>query len=280
MLESMLFLLRKYRVSLVWFLLFMIPIMSIDTALKKPRDHRLLDQLLIGLTYPVQSGLTWLLEKCHLGFHRYIFLVHTEQENKELIGENLRLQNVIAGLRETEQENVRLQRLLNFQNEQKLPLLIARVIAQDVSTEFRSIRVNRGSAAGVKRDMAVLTEQGIVGRVFRTTPFSADIVTLVDVMSSVDAIVQRSRAHGIVGGYSEDTCQLKFALRTDDIQTGDVLISSGLSEVFPKGLMVGFVSRVQRKPYGITQEVEVKPSVDFSKLEEVGIVLAPRPTKD
>ncbi|MBI2711381.1 MAG: rod shape-determining protein MreC, partial [Bdellovibrio sp.] len=106
----------------------------------------------------------------------------------------------------------------------------------------------------------------------RTTQNTSDVVTILDLLSAVDAIVERSRARGIVEGLTDDVCQLRYALRTDDIQPGDVLISSGLGGIFPKGVTVGTVSKVNRKPYGITQEVEVRPSVDFSKLEEVLVV--------
>ncbi len=264
--------LKQYQFYITLFLFILIPVIAVDTSTRAPRDYRFYDRVIVGLTSPVQATITWVLEKIASGFENYIYLWHTHQDNMSLLEENRKLLNSIAGLREIQQENIRLKKLLHFEETLNLQTIVARVIAKDVSTEFRSIRINRGELAGIRKNMAVVTEEGIVGRVLRTTPNTSDIVTVLDLYSAVDAIVERSRARGVVEGLTDDTCQLKYALRTDDIQPGDTLISSGLGGIFPKGVAVGTVSKVNRKAYGITQEVEVKPSVDFSKLEEILVV--------
>ncbi|MEK6580535.1 MAG: rod shape-determining protein MreC, partial [Bdellovibrionota bacterium] len=114
--------------------------------------------------------------------------------------------------------------------------------------------------------------EGTVGRILRTTRNSADIVTVLDMLSAVDAIVERSRARGIVEGLTDEICVLRYTLRTDDVQLGDILITSGLGGIFPKGIPIGVVSKVNRKAFGITQEIEIHPNVDFTKLEEVLVV--------
>ncbi len=264
--------LKQYRFYIILFLFVLIPVIAIDTSTRSPRDYRFYDRVIVGLTSPIQATISWSLELLASGFENYIYLWHTRQDNLALLEENRKLLNSIANLKETEQENIRLKKLFHFEEKFNIQSVIARVIAKDVSTEFRSIRINRGENSGIKRNMAVVTDEGIVGRVLRTTPTTADVVTILDLLSAVDAIVERSRARGIVEGLTDDTCQLKYALRTDDIQPGDVLISSGLGGIFPKGVMVGTVSKVNRKQFGISQEVEVHPSVDFSKLEEVLVV--------
>jgi rod shape-determining protein MreC len=265
--------LKQYRFYIALFMFILIPVIAIDTSTRAPRDYRFYDRVIIGVTSPIQTMVSWSLEQVASIFENYIYLWHTHQDNLALLDENRKLLNSIANLREIQQENVRLKKLLHFEEKFSLQSVVARVISKDVSTEFRSIRLNRGENSGIKRNMAVLTEEGIVGRVFRTTQNTSDVVTLLDSYSAVDAIVERSRARGVVEGLTDDLCQLKYALRTDDIQPGDILISSGLGGIFPKGVTVGMVSKVNRKPYGISQEVEVRPSVDFSKLEEVLVVL-------
>ncbi len=202
-----------------------------------------------------------------------MFLVGTRQENVALLTENRKLLNEISRLRETLQENNRLRGLLDFREQMELETVVARVIGKDVSNEYRAIRLNRGESSGIMKDMAVVTSQGVVGRILRTTASTADVVTVVDTLSAIDAIDERSRARGIVEGLSDDLCQLRFALRTDDIAPNDILISSGLGGIFPKGVPVGIVSKVRKQTYGITQEVEVRPAVDFSKLEEVLVIV-------
>lgn len=265
--------LKQYRFYITLFFFILIPVIAIDTSTRSPRNYRFYDRVIVGVTSPIQSVISWSLEKIASSFENYIYLLHTHQDNLALLDENRKLHNTIAGLRETEQENIRLKKLLSFEEKFNLKSVVARVIAKDVSTEFRSIRLNRGESSGIRRNMAVVTDEGIVGRIWRTTSNTSDVVTILDLLSAVDAIVERSRARGIVEGLTDEACQLKYVLRTDDIQPGDILISSGLGGIFPKGMAVGSVSRVNRKTYGITQEVEVKPSVDFSKLEEVLVVL-------
>ena len=265
--------LKQYRFYIVLFLFVLIPVIAIDTATRAPRDYRFYDRVIINITSPIQAVISWSLEKLASSFENYVYLWHTHQDNLALLEENRKLLNSIASLKETQQENIRFRKLLHFEEKLNIQSVLARVIAKDVSTEFRSLRINKGESSGIKRNMAVTTDEGIVGRILRTTQNTSDIVTIVDLLSAVDTIVERSRARGVIEGLTDDTCQLKFALRTDDIQPGDLLISSGLGGGFPKGVAVGNVSKVNRKPYGITQEVEVRPSVDFSKLEEVLVIL-------
>jgi rod shape-determining protein MreC len=265
--------LKQYRFYITLFLFILVPVIAIDTSTRAPRDYRFYDRVVVAATSPIQTIISWSLEQIASGFENYVYLLHTHQDNLALLEENRKLLNSIANLRETQQENLRFRKLLHFEEKFNIQSVMARVIAKDVSTEFRSIRINRGESSGIRKSMAVVTDEGIVGRVLRTTRTTSDVVTLLDQNSAIDAIVERSRARGIAEGLTDEVCQLKYALRTDDIQPGDILISSGLGGIFPKGVSVGTVSKVNRKPFGITQEVEVHPSVDFSKLEEVLVVL-------
>jgi rod shape-determining protein MreC len=245
---------------------------AIDTSTRAPRDYRVYDRVILGITSPIQKSISWSLDQLVSGVHNYLYLWHTRQDNLALLDENRKLLNSIASLRETQHENQRLRKLLDFQETFHFKSTVARVIAKDVSTEFRAIRINRGENSGIRKNMAVVTNEGVIGRILRTTANTSDVVTILDLLSAVDAIVERSRARGIIEGLTDEVCQLRFALRTDDIEPGDILITSGLGGIFPKGIPVGTVSKVKRKPFGITQEVEVRPSADFTKLEEVMVV--------
>jgi len=265
--------LKEYRFYIILFLFILVPVIAIDTSTRSPHNYFFFDRAVVAITSPIQSAMSWALEEISSGFQNYIYLWGTQQDNLDLLEENRRLLNTIAGLKEAEQENIRLRKLLKFIEQFKTESVVARVIAKDVSTEFRALRINRGESSGIHKNMAVVTHEGIVGRILRTTSHTSDVVIVLDLNSAVDAINERSRARGVIEGLTEETCQLRFTLRTDDILPGDVLISSGLGGIFPKGVPVGTVSKVRRKPFGITQEVEVRPSVDFSKLEEVLVII-------
>lgn len=266
--------LKEYRFYILLGAFVLIPLIAIDTTARAPRSYRFYDRAILWLTTPVQAFLSWGIDSGVSFFHHYIFLRHTREENQQLLDENKRLIQTIIHLEEAQAENSRLRKLLAFHEQFRIQGVVARVIAHDVSTEFRGIRINRGESSGIKKDMAVLHADGLVGRVYRVTADTADVLTLVDLLSAVDSVVERSRARGIVEGLTDDTCRLKFALRTDDIQPGDRLLTSGTGGIFPRGISVGTVSKTTKKAYGISQEVEVLPAVDFSKLEEILVALS------
>lgn len=264
--------LKEYRFYITLFLFLLIPVIALDTTSRAPRDYRFYDRVILGITAPIQTAISWTLEQAVDVYQGYLYLWNVKTQNTRLFEENRKLLGQIAGLKEAQNENTRLRELLNFQEKMKLETIVARVIAKDVSTEFRAVRINRGENAGIKKGMAVVTYEGVVGRVMRTTGTTADVVTILDLLSAVDGVIERSRARGVVEGLTDEMCQLKFTLRVDDIQVGDLLLSSGLGGIYPRGVAIGTVSKVNKKPFGITQDVEVKPSVDFTKLEEVMIV--------
>jgi rod shape-determining protein MreC len=265
--------LKEYRFHITLLVFLFIPVIALDTTTRSPRDYRFYDRVILTLTSPIQTAISWTLEQGVDFYQGYLYLWNVKQQNTRLFEENRKLLGQIANLKEAQNENARLRELLDFREKMKLETVVARVIAKDVSTEFRAVRLNRGEDAGIRKGMAVITYEGVVGRVLRTTAGTADVVTILDLLSAVDSVIERSRARGVVEGLTDELCQMKFTLRTDDIQVGDLLLSSGLGGVYPRGVAVGTVSHVKKKQFGITQEVEVKPTVDFTKLEEVMIVL-------
>lgn len=264
--------LKEYRFYIALFFFVLIPIISIDTTNRAPRDYRFYDRVVVSFTAPIQSGISWTLDTIVTIYQNYLYLFQTRKDNVALLEENRKLLNTIAELREKALENERLRQLIGLREQYQITTLAARVISQDVTKEFRAVRINKGEAAGIHPNMAVVNSNGVVGRVWRVTDKTADVLTLLDLLSAVDVVAERSRARGIVEGLNDDAAQLRYALRTDDLQPGDLLLTSGLGGIFPKGLPVGTVSKVFKKPYGITQAVEVKPAVDFGKLEEVLVI--------
>jgi len=265
--------LRDYRLYISLCLFISVPFLALDSKNRAPRDLNFFDKSILFVMEPIHIALNWSIDQVVDGIQAYIYLTRVKNENGKLIEENRALLQQISSLQEAESENIRLRNLLDFKESHKLNTVTARVIARDVAIDYRALRLNRGEASGISKGMAVMTSEGIVGRVFRTTRTSSEVVTLLDLNSAVDAVIERSRARGVVEGLTDETCLLKFVLRTDDIQVGDLLKTSGLGGIFPRGLNVGTVTKVSKKPYGISQDVEVVPKVDLSKLEEVLVVV-------
>ena len=156
----------------------------------------------------------------------------------------------------------------------------ANVVAHDLSSWFRSIIIDQGSTSGIRAGMPVITDSGVVGVVAGTTPRAAKVLLIVDAQSRVDAYVQRSRARGAVRGSSASDCAFEYVLRDDDVRQGDQLLTSGLGAVYPKGLVIGRITSVERQPYGLFQRARIEPAVDFRQLEEVFVILESRELPD
>jgi rod shape-determining protein MreC len=168
--------------------------------------------------------------------------------------------------------NERLKRLLEFREKISASVVAAEVIGQDPSSWFRSITINKGEKDGVQKGMAVISPEGVIGQILKTSLYHSTVLLITDYNSAIDSIVQRTRAKAIVEGLGENRCQLKYLLRKEEVVVGDVVVTSGLSGNFPKGLMVGEIRKVEKRGHGVFQYAELAPSVDLTRLEEVLVI--------
>jgi rod shape-determining protein MreC len=271
---------KEYRHYLATLLLVIVPVIALNAGGKSPAELHWFDRAAIAITTPVQTAIRWGIETSWDGIQSYLLLLHTQEDNRSLAQENRRLLNEIASYQEVALENQRLRQVVAFNAPLEGQKVVAQVIAQDVSPEFRMIRLNKGTQNGVKPGMAVIALEGVVGRVIRAGRNWSDVLSLLDGSSAIDALLQRNRVRGVVEGQGGHLLSMKYLRRTDDVQEGDVIISSGIGGLFPKGLTIGKVTTVKKKNYGITQTVEVAPSVDFNRLEEVTVIDPPKMPMD
>jgi len=274
---------RRYTLAafIILLLLFALVIMSLRVKQRKGVDFA--DALLIEVCAPFQKASTFLIQGVRGVFEQYLFLVHLQKENVLLKQRLSELQKENDEMKEMVFENERLRGLLQFQDRMAAPMIGAGVVGQDPSSWFRSITINRGERDGVRKGMAVISPDGVVGQILKTSSRYSVVLLITDYSSAVDAIVQRTRAKAIVEGEGENRCQLKYLLRSEEIVTGDVIITSGLGGVFPKGLKVGEIRSVDKKGHGIFQFAELVPSVDLTKLEEVMVIgesFSPPPSQE
>src|SRR5262245_14092200 len=179
------------------------------------------------------------------------------------------LQERSVRLDEIEHENSRLRELLAFRERMAGDVLAAAVIGRDATGLARTLTIDRGSADGVTKGAAVLAPAGVVGQVFLVGVHAARVLLITDHNSGIDAVVQRTRARGIVEGTVSEGCGLKFVKRTEDLQAGDVIVTSGADGIFPRGMPVGQITVVDKQGQGLFQYAAVRPFVDFDRLEEV-----------
>jgi rod shape-determining protein MreC len=164
---------------------------------------------------------------------------------------------------------MRLRKLLNLTEDLPNRAVAARVVDRSRTSLFKMILINKGTADGLRVGLPVLSEQGVVGRIIETAWHASQVLLLIDENSNIDALIQRSRAQGILQGAGAAGCNLKYISRVEEVQVGDVVLSSGLAGVFPKGLLIGVVTGASRKGEGLFQKIDVAPAVDFGKVEEV-----------
>jgi rod shape-determining protein MreC len=197
----------------------------------------------------------------------YAFLVRTHRENERLKTEveQLKLENSITN--ELLVENERLRDLLGFKKLQPLNSVTAQVIGRESSPSSRTVTINRGADGGLVKDMTVITAAGVVGKVQTVLPGTAKVILLTDPASTLAVRVQRNREEGLLEGKLE-SCALKFVSYYADIQEGDLLVTSGLDGIYPKGLPVATVVKVTKREANAFQTVIARPAVGFSQLEE------------
>jgi rod shape-determining protein MreC len=234
---------------------------------------------------PVGALLMWILRPLQIAGQGTANWIKGFRDNYDTLagfrGENERLRKRVQTLEvewqrllEAEATNRRLQQLLDFRSELPGGAITATIIASSATSWFQSCVLNKGSADGVRKGMAVVTPLGVVGKVVTVTGRTAKVLLLTDPNSGIDVLVQRTRSRGIVSGSLESGTVLKYMKRSEDVQEGDRLVTSGLDTVFPKGLLVGTVIKVRKQNRGLFQSVEVWPAVHAERVEEVLVVNA------
>lgn len=237
------------------------------------------EMFIVELVAPIQKGILSVINGIGDFGRKYILLTETSEENVRLRRELTELKSKMVLFQESYQANQRLRRILEFKERSSLSLAAAEVVGLDPSGWFRTIIVDKGSNQGVGPGMAVVNSEGIVGRTIEVGPNHSRVLLMIDRTSSVDALIQRSRARGVLKGSSSGRCHLEFVIRNADVRTGDLVISSGQAGAFPKGFILGTVTEVQlaSEGQGMFQKIEVSPAVDFDRLEEVLLVLNANP---
>jgi rod shape-determining protein MreC len=270
------FLFRRYTLPTFVILLLLFALILMSLRVKQRKGVDFFDALLMELTSPFQKASTFVIKTVQGVFQNYIILIHLQKENAMLKQKLVELQKENYQIKEMAYANERLKRLLQFREKISSSAIAAEVIGQDSSSWFKSVTINKGEKDGVKKSMAVISPEGVVGQILKIASYHSTVLLITDYNSAIDSVIQRTRAKAIVEGIGENRCQLKYLLRSEDVTIGDIVVTSGLGGNFPKGLMVGEIRKVDKKEHGIFQQAELVPSVDLTKLEEV-LVIAEAP---
>jgi rod shape-determining protein MreC len=274
---------HKLREAAIVLIAVLVALFALRQSARNPGELSTLDRGILTVISPVQSVLAIVARSIATFAGKYVDLVHVRGENEALRSENGRLKAELMDARRVAQEATRYQRLLGLRDSVPAATLVARVISIDTSPYFRVARIELDRGQGmVRRGMPIITPEGVVGRINRVAGSTSDIQLAVDPRSSIDVVLPRTGGRGILVGKPGENgyrCQIQYLVRGEEAREGDRVVTSGLGD-FPRDIPVGTVSKVLKNAAGLFQEVEVTPHVDFARLSEVLVVVAPPPAAD
>ncbi len=268
----MLDLFRRYRFLFLAVLLLLATVILYSYNLRKKTTTTFFERAVLTFAAPFQSAIDSTSDSVKGVWNNYIWLVDTRQRNLELEKENADLRARLNQMSEYGLENERLKRLLAFVDDLDMAALPAQVVGEDASNWARTIIIDKGTSAGLKNGLAVVAADGVVGRIIKISTNSARVLLITDASSAVASLVQRTRTRGVARGRGEDL-SVEYSLRSADIQAGDLLVTSGMGGIFPKGLPIGRIETVEKDQYGLFQRLSATTTVDFSHLEEVLVIV-------
>jgi rod shape-determining protein MreC len=265
---------KNYRTIIFVGAIFATALILLSYSLKYDSSTSFVKKIVLETAAPVQKILNASIEGVSNAWMRYIHLVGLEADNRILKNKIAALQTELILYKEGYLEAQRLQKILSLQNDYHHSSIAARVIGREQAALSKTFWINKGSAHGLKSGMPVIVPPGLIGRLTDVSWHSSKVLLLIDENSNVDALIQRTRVQGIVRGAGSRGCVVRYISKIQDVKEGDVIMTSGMSNIFPKGLFIGTVSNVDHRDVGLFLKIRVTPFVDFSTLEEVLILAA------
>jgi rod shape-determining protein MreC len=250
-------------------------ILLLAVQIKREQQVRLIRIWAVEGVAPFGRATAWIVDGVSGGWHHYVGLRQTSRQNEELQTElgRLKMRNAVLEGRAAEAD--RLEHLLGFRDvHADVPMLAARVIGASPDTGSRIIFLSRGSRDGVRRDMGVITPEGVVGKILAVYPDTSQVLLLSDKDSGVGALLTSTRTQGPVRGNGDPLLEMEYVGNDVKVQTGESVLTSGQDRIFPKDLPVGVVAGVKPDPHNPFQIISIKPSAHLDQLEEVLVLLS------
>lgn len=269
-------LLNRYRRFLLTALILLVAFLTYAMNLRNREHANPVERTVMSMTAPVAGSAASATGFLSDIWNNYIDLIDVRRENIELRKSVKRLNERIVANNEAIAANLRYKQLLELKESVAIPSVAVSVIGEDSSAWFKTLVVDRGAADGLAEGMPVVAAGGVVGRLVKVAPHSSRVLLLTDHASAIAAIVQRSRARGVVRGAGGGRCSMEFTVKDEDVKVGDTVVSSGIGGVFPKGLPIGEITMVKKGEYGVFQTIEVRPLVNIGQLEEMLVLVRQR----
>lgn len=246
-------------------------------SLQVTRDQkvRLLQVWAVAAFDPFERALKTAVDTTRVAWQTYRDMWSAQQQNFELHLQLVAARSEIQRLSEKAAEAERLRALLDFRKQLPFPTVAAEVIASSPGEGTRAIFIDKGRDAGLVPDLAVITPEGVVGKVIEVFPFSAQVLLVTDTSSGAGCLLERTRIQGILKGGGKDLCEVIYIMKEEPVKPGDRVLTSGMDRIYPKGLLLGTV--VSSNEGNIYKEVTIKPAAQLERLESVLVILGNLP---
>ena len=254
-------------------------ILLISAQVNSKSGVPVIESVTFGVFSEVQRGLSGGFLGIRQVWTGYIGLRHLKVENDALKRDLAAAQVAVQEQRALADRTRGLERLLDLREHLKLDTVAAEIIGAAATPDFRTLTIDKGTRDGVRADMSVIAPAGIVGRLVVPSVRSAKVQLLIDRNAAAGAIIERTRAQGVVVGGGDDRLRLEYVSEVFDVVVGDVVMTSGIDGIYPRGFIIGKVESIERAG-GAYKRITIRPAVDFSSLEEVLVVLTPTPARE
>lgn len=271
---------HRFAKNRKWWLPLLVLILIFTTLNMASKNDRILttfEKPVIHVLSPFQSGLSKISFTISNVFNKIPLIFKNQKDIDELQNQVAELLHYKHQVVEYQQENDKLRQMLNLkQRSFQYDLEAAEVIGRDPGNWFDVVLIDKGKKHGLKKDMAVITDKGLVGYITSTTNNNSKVILITDDRSSVSAMIQRTRDHGILKGTIAPSprgyLKMVFLPQDANLVKGDIIVSSGLGGVIPKGIVIGEIVEAKKEPHDLMQYAIVKPAVDFQKLEYIFVI--------
>jgi len=263
---------RRNRIVLISATLLLVALLMLSVGARSERDDPFAG-IVLEVVRPLQVAVVAAVDAVRNIWTSYFALVGVREENERLRRRVLDLEQQLGQRAENERADRRLQELLDYRTGLPGESVPGQIIGRDPLPWSGTVTINKGSSDGIGRNAAVVSQYGVVGQTIATSAHSSRVLLVTDPNSGVDAIVQRSRARGIIKGALDGRCLMKYLQRGDDIVVGDRIVTSGLDGIFPKGITIGEVTGVDLDKRGLLKTADIAPSAPLDRIEEVLVVV-------
>jgi rod shape-determining protein MreC len=271
--------LKRYRDLAIVVLLLAVPFFFLRANMKRPDNLNAMDRALLRVSAPIEFAASSLARGVSNVWTDYVYLTDVKADNERLRYENARIKDNVHRLEQAQVENQELRRLLQLRESTPGELVSAQVVGKDFTEFFRVTRLvlDRGSR-DVRVHMPVIAPDGVVGAVMHVAGDAVDVQLAVDAAFALDVEDERTHARGFVRGTGDPAryaCKVEMVDARDDVEMGDLLVTSGKGKWFPRGLPVARVTKVLKRELGRDQDVEAAPTVNFARLDDVLVLVTP-----